>query len=356
MKLGLVMAFAAASLCAQEPQFNVRSRLVLVPVTVTDLRGSTVSGLEPSDFRVFDRGRPQKISVDFADTGVAPIALAVLVQSSGISAPALEHIRKIGSMIQPLVTGSRGCAAVASFDEEIKWLEECTDDPGKLIGALQQLQPLLRPAEEKQGRMLDAVDAAVKLLAKQAEARRVLLLISESRDRGSETDLATATIMAQRASVTVYAVTYSAFKGAFVSKLPVSQPHRPLKPKMPTDEGVTAVNGMPPGKGNPFPKQPPPEQQIDALGGVQELARLGKANSTDVLTKRTGGEVFSFTKQRALEEAIARLGSELHTQYVLSFIPEASEPGYHEIDVAVTREGDFRVRTRPGYWYTDEKE
>jgi len=355
MKPGLILALAAASLCAQEPQFSTRSRLVLVPVTVTDQRGATIAGLEPSDFRVFDRGRPQKISVDFVDTGVAPIALAVLVQSSGISAPALEHIRKIGSMIQPLVTGDRGCAALASFDENVKWIEECTNDPGKLIGAFQQLQPLLRPAEEKQGRMLDAVDSAVQRLAQKQESRRVLLLISESRDRGSETDLVTATVNAQKASVTVYAVTYSAFKSAFLSKQPVSAPHRPLKPKMPTDEGVNSVNGMPPGKGNPFPRQLPPEQQIDALGGIEELSRLKSANTTEILAKRTGGDVFSFTKQKALENAITRLGGELHAQYVLSFIPEASEPGYHEIDVDVTRSGYFRVRTRPGYWSADDK-
>ena len=355
MRILVVLATAAVCLHAQSPQFNVGTRLVLVPVTVTDERGHTVAGLEPSDFTVLDRDRPQKISVDFADTGVAPIALAVLVQSSGITAAALGKVRKVGSMVQALVAGDRGCVALASFNQNVTWLLECSKDPHEASGAFQKLQPALSPGEEKDARMLDAVQEAAGKLAQVKDARRVLLLISESRDRSSETDLATATIAVQSADVTVYAITYSAMKTAFTSKLPVAAPRRPIKPQLPTDLNRDSVNGMPPGKGNPFPKQPPPEQQIDALGGIQELARLSKVNTTEVLTKRTGGDVLSFTKQSGLESAIGRLGEEIHGQYVLSFAPDMSETGYHALDVDVVREGRFRVRARPGYWIADGK-
>ena len=43
---------------------------------------------------------------------VAPIALVVAVQSSGISAAALAKVQKIGAMIQPLITGDRGRASL----------------------------------------------------------------------------------------------------------------------------------------------------------------------------------------------------------------------------------------------------
>jgi VWFA-related protein len=355
MRRLLVTAMSVLCLQAQTPQYSVGSRLVLVPVTVTDARGHTITGLEPSDFIVLDRDRPRKISVDFADTGVAPIALAVVVQSSGISAAALEKIRKIGSMVQALVVGDRGCAALASFSEQVTWLLECSKDPREVSGAFQTLQPVLAPGEEKHARMLDAVTSAALRLGQMKESRRVILLISESRDRDSETDLATATIAVQRADVTVYAITYSAVTTAFTSKLPVAAPRRPVKPQMPTDLGPNAVNGMPPGRFNPFPKQTPPEQQIDALGGMEEVARMSKVNTTDVLTKRTGGDVLSFAKQSGLESAIARLGEEIHGQYVLSFVPDAAETGYHALDVDVVRDGEFRVRARPGYWIAEGK-
>ena len=352
MKRAVVLAFAA-SLAAQESHFDVRSRLVLVPVTVTDLRGRSIDGLEASDFLLFDNDRPQKATVDTIDTGVAPIALVVAVQTSGISAAVLEKVRKIGAMIQPLITGERGCAGVVSFDQRVLWIEDCTKDPDALGRAFHQLQPVLRPGEDKDARMLDAVQSSVEHLGRRPNARRVLLLISESRDRGSETALDAAKAAVQTAGVTVYAATYSAIKTAFTSKLPVSRPRRPLKPKTPNDETGT-VNGMPPGKNNPWPKHLPPEQQVDVLAGIGELARLHQTNTTEVLTKSTRGTTFPFTRQKALEEAIGKLGAELHTQYVVSFVPESSAPGYHTLEVRIARAGEFRIRARPGYWSTEE--
>jgi VWFA-related protein len=356
MKRAVVLAFTvslAASLAAQDSRFDVRSRLVIVPVAVTDLKGRSIDGLEASDFLLFDNGRPQKATVDTIDTGVAPVALVIAVQSSGISAAVLEKVHKIGAMIQPLITGDRGCVGLVSFDEGVRWLQDCTSDPDSLDLAFDKLQPELRPGEDKEARMLDAVQSAIEHLRRRPNARRVLLLISESRDRGSETALDVATVAAQHAGVTVYAATYSALKTAFTSKLPVSQPRRPLKPKTPNDE-LGTVNSNPPGRNNPWPKIPPPEQQVDALGGIGELARLYKTNATEVLTKSTGGTTFPFTRQKALEEAIGKLGAELHTQYVLSFAPEASAPGYHSLEVRLARPGEFRLRARPGYWSSDE--
>ena len=123
-----LLSFAVAlTLAAQDPQFDVQSRLVLVPVNVTDAKDRTVDGLEPKDFVVFDNGRPQKATVDTLATGVAPIALVIAIQTSGISKAVLEKVRKVGAMIQPLVTGERGCAAVVSFSERVRWIQECTN-------------------------------------------------------------------------------------------------------------------------------------------------------------------------------------------------------------------------------------
>jgi VWFA-related protein len=275
------------------------------------------------------------------------------VQSSGISAAVLEKVRKVGAMIQPLVVGERGCAGLVSFDQRVVWLQECANQPGVLERAFERLQPLLRPGEDKEARMLDAVQSAIERLGQRPGVRRVILLVSESRDRGSETALDAVAVAAQSAGVAVYAATYSAFKTAFTSKAPVSQPRRPVDPKRPIDP-LGSVNANPPGKNNPFPKTPPPEQQVDALGGIGELARLTKTNTAEALAKSTGGTTFPFMKQKALEEAIAKLGTELHSQYVLSFVPEVSAPGYHRLEVQVTHAGQFRIRGRPGYWQAEE--
>jgi hypothetical protein len=109
-----------------------------------------------------------------------------------------------------------------------------------------------------------------------------------------------------------------------------------------------------PGKYNPVPKPTSTDQMVDALGGIGELVRFYKTNTTEVLTRSTGGTTFSFTRQQALEEAIVKLGAELHTQYVLSFVPEVSAPAYHRLEVRIAHPGEFQVRARPGYWSADE--
>jgi VWFA-related protein len=321
----------------------------MVPVHVADEKGRFIHDLEASDFLVFDNGRPQKIVVDTIDTGVAPIALVVAVQSSGISAAVIEKARKIGVMIRPMVTGERGAASVMSFDQKTTWLQEFTNDEDLIDDAFNRLKPLNRPGEEKEARMLDAVHEAIERLRALPNARRVILLISESRDRGSETTLEAATVAAQTAAVAIYALNYSALKTAFTSKLPVAGARAPLKVKMPEDYRGW-VNGMPPGKYNPWPKRLPPEQQVDVVGAIGELMRLGKANTTEALTKATGGATLSFTRQKALEDAIQRFGTELHSQYVISFAPDAMSPGYHRIEVRLARQSKFTVHARPGYW------
>src|SRR5579871_6014632 len=141
MRTRLAAAFGLSlSLLAQDTRFDANARLVLVPATVTDERGRPVYGLTAADLRMLDDLQERRISVDTLDTGVAPIALVVAVQSSGISAPILAKVRRIGAMIQPLITGERGCAALVTFAENVTWLQECTGDGDALSRAFRRIE------------------------------------------------------------------------------------------------------------------------------------------------------------------------------------------------------------------------
>lgn len=338
----------ALMLPAQESQFGVQSRLVLVPVTVTDIKGHLIDEIAPKDFAVLDNGRIQRISVDPMATGVAPIALVVAVQTSGISKAVLEKVRKVGALIQPVVTGESGCAALVAFDQNITWIQDCTNDSGAIEHAFEQVHT----GEPKSARMLDAVYQSIERLRKHPNSRRALLLISESRDRSSDHTLNEISLVTQAAGVTVYAATYSAFKSAFTSKSSATgDPQPPKVPKTPSEQTGT-MDGGPPHCGPlgcPNPPTPGVDQRVDILGGLGELVRMGKANTTHALTTATGGAAFPFTTLQGLEEAIQKLGSELHAQYLLSFTPDDSTPGYHRLEVRVASSG-LRIRSRPGYW------
>ncbi|MCC6538641.1 MAG: VWA domain-containing protein [Bryobacterales bacterium] len=324
----------------QDNTFAVLSRLVVVPVAVTDAKGKFIDGLTAADFTLLDNGRLRDIQVDSWETGAAPISLVIAVQASGISAAALEKIRKVGAMIQPLITGERGCAAVVAFASQVSWLQECTSDAARIARAIESIQP----GEPKAARLLDAVEQGIARLKRRANSRRVLLLISESRDRGSETALDIAMAAAQSASVTVYGATYSAFKTAWTAR-PSGDAPTPLprgRRLPPSEENRPAI--LTPGQ------IPPPEQRADIAGGLGELKRLGEPETVKLLVEATGGAKFPFTRQRALEEAIEKLGAELHSQYVLSFAPDAAAPpGFRRLEVRVKAKA-YRVRARPGYW------
>ena len=326
-----------------DPNYSARSRLVLVPVTVRDAAGRPVDNLEAQNFTVLDNGKPQKVTVDSIATGVPPVALIIAVQAAGISTAVLEKVRKVGSMVEPLITGERGCAGIVSFSQRVVWLRECTQNVDEFTSALQAVHA----GDYKQAHLVDAVGEAIAKLSARPGMRRVLLLISESRDRGSETALASVVSAAQAADVTIYAATYSAYKTPFTTKARGDVRATPAT-RLPDPTPNHTPNGAAPSEKNP--RVTPVDDRMDILAGITELARMRTVETTKVLTEATGGTKFPFTRQRGLENALEKLGEELHTEYLLSFAPDGATPGYHQLEVRVTAPGESTVRARPGYW------
>lgn len=298
--------------------------LVLVPVTVTDKKGTIMDGLSVDDFVLTDDGKPQKIRMDTSDTVVAPISMVILIQSSGLSAPELNRIHSIGPMIKPLVTGDRGHVAVISYDRDIRLRQEFTSDSTKIQLAFEEVSPDI----VKTARLLDAVAQGVDLLTtRPANSRRVMLILGESRDRGSNASLSHVIEKIQRAGVAVYFATYSAQASAWTVK-PEDDP------SLPDDNG----------------------NNVDFASPIVELARLGKKNAADAFAQASGGRHMSFTLYSALEHVIERTGEELHGQYLLSFVPQGNGSGekngdaFHRIQVTVPSHPDAVIRVRPGYW------
>ncbi len=306
------MALGVALLAQQTPPIQTNVHLVLVPTTVTDRKGNLIDGLNAEDFVVTDDGVKQTFHMDTSDTVLAPVSLVVAVQCSGISASVLAKINRVGSLIQPIVAGDRGRAAVIAFDDEVRIFQQFTSDGTKIRTAFERIQPRVI----RKGKMIDAVAESVRMLETQPEnRRRVLILLSESRDRGSKMKLPEALELIQRAGVMVYPATYSVYATPWTAK---------------------------------------PEDNPPVPGGLQDgvvdLFRLGKTNAADALARGTGGRHLSFETLKGLEDAIIRAGEEIHSQYLLSFVPQTPGKTYHRVEVVIPNRGDAIVRARPGYW------
>jgi VWFA-related protein len=356
----VLIGFVALVALAQQPQpqqtapppaeqapatFRTSVDVVVAPVVVRDRDGGYVNGLQPTDFRLFDNGKEQNIKVDVA---YQPISMVIAVQANGHVDSVLPKIQKVGSLIQPILIGDQGEAAVLAFDHRQQILQEFTSDSTKISDALKKIR-----AGSSTSTMIDAVNKAVFMLrSRPANRRRVVLLISETRDYGSEGRAREALIAAQLANVSIFSVDISRFFTTLTAK-----PEPPRQSQLPP-----AAMPLPAG----VPRTPTSVQQTYGLNGgtaqfiplMVELFKDAKAifkdNPVELFTKGTGGSEYGFTRQRGLEDAISRISEELHSQYLISYTPNnKDEGGFHEItvDVVPRRDiGSVKVHTRPGYW------
>jgi VWFA-related protein len=315
---GLILMVAAAAAGQQPPQpatpsFRATVPVVMVPAAVSGSDGKPLDGLDLLDFTVLDNGRPQKFRLDTWDAAATPLAVVVAIQANEIATPANLKVRKTGAMIQPLITGERGAAAVISFGNNVTVEQDFTHQAGAISTAFRGI----RAQGGKRARMLDAMSRGVEMLnARPTGERRVLIVIGESRDRGSETALADLVKAISQAAITVYPVVFSTYVTPFTTR---------------TEE---------------LPPAPP----LDLLAIFTEPARLGKVNVAEVMARETGGRRFGFATLKGLERDLTNLGEELHSEYMVSYPAPAGEPGFHRIEVRVNGRSGVAVRARSGYW------
>jgi VWFA-related protein len=324
---------------------RVTARTVLVPTTIKDKdTGSFINGLSVRDFTVYDNGKPQKISSDFS---YEPLSVVVAIQSNSDVEPMIPKMRKLGILLHGLVTGEGGDVSVLSFDHRITKLVDWTSDPNKLDDGLQKLS-----AGSSTARTIDAVLEADRMLYRhdpQNRRRRVIVLFSQGYDKGSESKTNETLRDMQFHNVVVYCVDISQL--TLLTKEPDRYP-RPVMGGVPPEamhsptgstNNATSVLQNHPG-GNVLNVAPPIWRSIKDLF---------KQPPDRAFAALTGGRVYSFAKQSTLERAMTDLGKELHSQYLLSYSPDADtqkEPGFHKITVDVNHPG-LEIRTRTGYYW-----
>ena len=159
--------------------------------------GPHIVGLNASDFQLFDNGLPENITLDSVST---PISVAVVVQASRDVREYTTFISNFGSVIDALLVGEHGHAAVIAYNDDIAILKSLVAEVFRPVCA-----PLRRKGAMRAARRSDARRCFVEGSSPLARPRP-RLLDRQPLDRGSDSALSAIEEQLWDENISVYAL------------------------------------------------------------------------------------------------------------------------------------------------------
>jgi VWFA-related protein len=303
------------ALSGQEPTFRSRTSVVLVPALVRDHAGQTVYVLQAQDFIVEDDGVAQQVRLD-ETVDSEPVSIVIAIQRGGRAFREFHRMGGLGAMLDPILGQGQAQLALVEFDSQVEVVRYFAHDQARVADDLRALSP-----GDGGAAILDAIDTSVKLLNQTPQGwRRLLLLISETRDHGSHAvkipDVVTAL---GNSNTVIYALAFSPS----------------LSQVLDTERGSNRDEWQ----GSP-----------NLLAPLLMASQSIRKNTPKAVTSMTGGEYELFKSHRGFENRVVDFTNHLHSRYLLSFEPANPRPGLHEIRVRLRDPGKSTVLARNSYW------
>ncbi len=320
--VAFLLLSAAHAPAQEEPTFRTQANVVLVPALVRDKSGNVIYGLTKEDFVVEDEGVPQALHLDEAAES-EPVSLVVAVQVGRRADFELPRMHGLAAMLHPLMEQPGSKIAVVAFDSQVRGMEDFTSNEDVISRDLANLQP-----GDGGAAILDAISYSVKLLDGVPKNRkRVLLLISETRDHGSHSATVAEVIKAiGNSNIVVYTLAFSPSKSNVLDTLR--------------------------GNNNPdlHPEQTEVHEGPDLLAPFVLAAQAMRKNTAKAIAAQSGGEYEMFASAKGFDAEMNNFSNHLHSRYLLSFQPSKPHPGLHQLTVRVKEPGNATVLARSSYW------
>ncbi len=329
-----------------EPQIRVQANLVTAPVTVINSKGDFVFDLEQKDFEILDNGVRQRIEQFSLEQH--KLLAVIVVEANSTSEPLLGEIRPLGPVFSSLMLGPQGEAAVVTYGDQIRVVQELTQDSNELESALRGLE-----ARGSSANLNDALARAISLLESQPkENRRVIVAFSDGHDLGGQTRKEEVVQRAVNAGITIYGVGFSPAR-ALLARQPKAPPPNPVDVNM----GRPAAPNQAPLPSNvennwPASGEAPTLPIVPLILAGGEMIRSTVAKSAlEFYAGYTGGVCYAHWSTKGVQDELNRIADEIQSQYEIAYVPHAppSENGFHRIQVHVDRSG-VKVRTKAGYF------
>lgn len=262
---------------------------------MADKRGALVTDLRKEDFEVRENGRKQEIRYFARDTDL-PLTVAMLMDVSGSVREAIEAERVAAGRFFDAVLRPTDHALLLGFSSTLILWQDFTSSTESLKNALQKLRavpfrglpPLGLPMP---GTLLyDAVYQTALGKLKNVPGRKVMLIVSDGLDNGSQKHMDEALEAAHSTNTIVYGICY--------------------------------------------------DQKYFGCEFLKNLA------------EPTGGRMFDAGKKRkSLGEIYQTIEEELRSQYAIGYVPvnQARDGKFRKLEVKVSSHG-LRVTARRGYY------
>ncbi len=301
-----------------------------MPTLVKEKTGKLVFGLQPKDFIIEDDGVEQQVSMDEAEPQEA-VSLVIAIQSGRSALFEFQRMKGLSAMLDQIVSQPQVQTAIVVFDSNVELAQDFSFEFNQTEAYLKSMMLGPRRNMESGDRsgaaIYDAVRYSVNLLEKQPEdSRRILLLISETRDHGSHAVTLDDAIAAINDSNTiVYSLAFS-----------------------PT--GSTALDTL---RGEWDARTDPAGGNLDILRLMKLAREAMRKNASKSVASMTGGEYELFTSRKSFERLMTDFTNHLHNRYLLRFQPKNPHPGLHEVRVRLRDAGGRVVLARRNYWVED---
>ena len=293
----LVLAGSLCSLIAQEAVFRTSVNLVRLLVTVKDRQGAPALDLGKANFRVYDNGVEQQITI-FERHTEQPLSVAILLDTSGSTGKELKYETDSVIRFGRALFGEgnpEDRAALYTFNWEVVQRTSYTR-------SAQQIDRNLRGLKGEGGTSLyDALWFAARDMDDR-EGRHVIIVVTDGGDTTSSRTFHQALETVQLADAVIYPILV----------MPITN-----------DAG----------------------------------RNIGGENALTTFADGTGGRVFAPTVGTQLDEAFAQILRELRTQYLIGYYPKnvpKTKDRFHKLKITVDQP-NLRVQTRSGYYGESER-
>lgn len=284
----------------QDQPVRLSSRLVLVPVSASDVTGKPVKDLTADDFAIEEEGHKQAIA-SLGEPGKVPVEIALLFDVSASIRGQFEFEQQAAVRFIKEVLKPADAVSVFSIGTTPKIVKARTSSGAEATTGLMSIAPVQEPTA-----FFDTVTEAALYLGKTADAgsRRVLVVISDGEENYSE--------------------------------------HYKLNDAL-----------------RELQKNDCLFYSINPTGSSLSLNKISTRGQSvmESMSAETGGKAFVPSKIGDLEAVFRQIAEELQAQYLLGYYStdERIDGGFRKIKVQVPKRPDLRVRARQGYYAPGSK-